>query len=188
MGESANVRSLEALRHFKVAVLQFGHNIESGLTMIDQELSRALDWLEHDRPHYWKQQVRMSFEAISQARTAYDQCRLKTVAGNRSPCIEERDALRAAQDRLRIAQEKIELVKHWTINVRHEVDEYRGRISQLQQTIEYDLPRSAAILGKMIESIEAYTAIQTSGAETMPSDVGSEVANQDGNTESGATK
>ena len=188
MGESANVRSLEALRYFRAALVQFGDNVESGLTTIDQELYRALDWLEHDRPHYWQHQVRASFDDIAQARTAYEQCRIRTVAGHRSPCIEERDALRAAQNRLRIAQEKVELVKNWTINLRHEVDEYRGRICQLQQTLENDLPRSAAILGKMIESIEAYTAIHTSGAEIMPSDVGTEVVDQDGNSESGASQ
>src|SRR4051812_19107517 len=115
MGDSANVRSLDVIRDFKAALVRFEEEACIAMAALRQEIVRALDWLEHDRPIYWKEQVRRSFDAVAKARTDLDACRRRTVADHRPACIEEQLALRKAQERLKTAEEKVELVRRWAI-------------------------------------------------------------------------
>lgn len=74
--------------------------------------------------------------------------------------MEEKQNHELAKRRLREAQEKVETVRRWTFKVRHEVDEYRGRIGQLQQSLDGDLPRMLALLDRMIAALESYVGIR----------------------------
>ena len=161
MPRTANVRSLEAIREFKVALAVFEEEATAALETMQTEIYRAIDWLENDRPSFWQQQVRHGFDDVAEARTALETCRMRIVAGRKPSCIEEKQALRAAKHRLENAQEKIDVVRHWCINVRHETDEFKGRIGQLQRYLETDVPRLLATLQRMINALEGYVSIQT---------------------------
>ena len=70
MTNPANVRSLQAIRDFKVALLQFEEQATSALEAITQQINRVLDWLQHDRPGYWKQQLRRGFDKVAETRAS----------------------------------------------------------------------------------------------------------------------
>ena len=53
---SANVRSLEAIQAVRAALVVFRDELEQALSMIDLEMRHVLDWLEHDRPRFWRRQ------------------------------------------------------------------------------------------------------------------------------------
>jgi len=164
---TANVNSLEALTEFKVQLIDFKAKIDDALTMLEQEILRAIDWLERDRPYYWNNQIRTTYDIIGEARTNYEACRTRVVAGHRSMCLEEKKALEMAKHRLKVCQDKIEISKKWFINVRHEADEFRGRMSQLRRCIDHDIPKTIALLEGMILSLEAYVEMTSSSSDNV---------------------
>ena len=159
----AKVTSIEALRGFLSAMYRFEDGAGNALASLFTEIHKAMDWLEHDRPAYWQGQVRQLHDEVVQTRTAYNRCRMKTVGGQRPACLEEKQALSVAKQKLQIAEEKIEIVKRWTVNVSEEVDEFRGRVGQLQHCLEGELPEAYAALEKMVASLEAYAEVHRPG-------------------------
>jgi len=153
---SANVHSVEAVAAFTTALRVFEDSASRALVMIDEQARSAQNWLEHDAPAYWRQQVRLRHEAVSQARLALEACQRKTIGDHRPSCIEEKEAFETAKRRLREAVEKVETCKRVAQRVRHEIDEYRGRIMGLRGFLEGDLPRTLSLLERMIDSLESY--------------------------------
>ena len=67
-----------------------------------------------------------------------------------------------------MAQQKVEAVKHWSVNVHHEIDEHGGRRGTLMRYLEEDVEKSLATLARMIAAIEAYAEIESATADTPP--------------------
>lgn len=156
MNESAHVTSVEAVANFAAALRCFEDEASRGLLAIDQQANRALQWLEHEAPAYWREQIRRCFDDISRARAALETCRMRKVAGHKPACIEEEKAYRKAKQRLADAEEKAKLVQRWAIRLRREMDEFRGRIGNFRRCLEGDVPRAIALLERTLTSLEAY--------------------------------
>lgn len=155
----ANVHSLAAMREFRVKMLEFADVAIDVAASLQQQTAGFLDWLEHDRPNFWKQYLLHSFDVIAEARAALEKCQMRTVAGHKPTCYEEKLALQAAKQRLEMAQEKYESVRRWSAFCRHEIDEHDGRRGALQRYMEGDFAKSVATLERMIAAIEAYAEI-----------------------------
>jgi hypothetical protein len=159
MADHAQVRSIPALRDFKAALSVFRDDSSSAIDMMLMELHRAIDWIEHDRPAYWQNETRKAFELVASTRTALNTCLMRTVAGHRSSCIEEKQAHAAAKRRLQHCQEQLDRIRRWAIKIRHEVDEFRSRLSVLRRRLDGDLPKSILLLDRMAMSLEAYAGL-----------------------------
>ena len=157
---SANVRNIEAIHDFRAALIVFIDDASSALQLIGMELSQTAEWIEHDRPQYWKHQVRRAFDRVAETRTAYESCRMRTVAGHRPSCIEERQAYEAAKRRVQHCQEQIEVIKRWANKLQQESDEFIGRLARLQSMLEVDLPQAVAMLEKTTRILESYAEIE----------------------------
>ena len=157
---SANVRSLEAIEAVRTALVAFRDELEQSLTTIGIEMRRVLDWLEHDRPRFWRTQVRNAQDAVTEAQAALHRCLMYPTGDERPSCREERAALKKAQARLAYCDEKSERLKHWVREVRHEMFEYEGRISQLVDLLEIDTPQAMAILDKLLARLHEYQSIR----------------------------
>ena len=164
----ANVKSLDAMRRFRVHLQEFQDTGVDALSAMQQQIVGFLDWLEHDRPNFWKQYMLRSFDIIAQARADLEKCKMRTVADHRPTCYEEKLALQAAKERLQMAQEKVESVARWCSLVRHEIDEFDGRRGSLQRYVESDFAKTIATLERMILAIEAYAEIETAAEEPAP--------------------
>ena len=57
MSGSANVHSVESIESVQSALVAFGEQVAQAQTVLSQEIRRLLDWLEHDRPKYWKARI-----------------------------------------------------------------------------------------------------------------------------------
>jgi hypothetical protein len=158
---SANVRSLDAIEAVRAALLAFREELEQAVTMIDLEIRRTLDWLEHDRPGFWRRQLREAQDGVTQARAALHRCLMYPINDERPSCYEERAELKKAEARQKYCDEKSERLRYWIREVRHEVFEYEGRISQMKEIIEYDVPRSIAILDRLLVHLHDYQSIRT---------------------------
>ena len=161
----ANVKSLDAMRTFRVHLIEFSTVAMDVAASLQQQTLSFLEWLEHDRPNFWKNYMLRSFDVIAQARSDLERCKLRTAADHRPTCYEEKLALDAAKQRLQMAQEKVESVARWCAFVRHEIDEFDGRRGGLQRYIESDFAKTIATLERMIGAIEAYAEIESAAEE-----------------------
>jgi hypothetical protein len=160
MSPRANVRSLDAVREFRPAVVRFEDDVMAALTGLRTELNRTMQWLDHDCPAYWQQQIRNGFDTVAEARTQLSRKSMMTVAGHRSDCIDEKKALARAKTQLEFSQEKLRVCRQWSIKAHRAADEYNSRIGRAEQTLAQGLPRLMAILERIMLALESYTAVE----------------------------
>jgi hypothetical protein len=163
---SANVNSIVAVREFKAALIRFAEEAASALDMMTSQIHRAVDWVEHERPAYWQQQVKVAFDEVAEARARLNTCQMRTVAGHRPSCIEEKQDYERAKRRLAYCQKMVPNVRRWAVKLRHEADEYRGRMGTLARAVEVDLPRMVALIERTATALEKYAEVAVDPATT----------------------
>lgn len=156
MDGPANVKSLESIQNIKTAMCSFADEMFQVQTALMQEIHRMFDWVENDRPQYWRQRVRNGFDRVAETRTKLSICKNRKVGDHRPSCYEERKDFERAKRDLQIAQEKVELVRRWGIKLRQEFEVFQGQYSSLKSHVEVELPRSIALLTRILNSLEAY--------------------------------
>lgn len=188
MTTSANVHSLESIEAVRHSIGRFDEQVADALTELGAEMRRMLDWLQHDRPRFWRMQTRKATDQVHEAQQALRRCLMFPIADERPSCYEERMALKKAQARLAYCQEKEQRVRQWQRDVQHELFEYEGRITQLVRFIEVDMPQAMSVLTKIIRHLEEYQSQRASNPRAFYNDlsVANEVfppANAEGQTE-----
>ena len=164
MSAPANVQSVAAIESVRLALLRFGDAVEQATMVLENEIRRVIDWIEHDRPRHWRAQMHQAHEELAQSQAALHRCLMFPVADERPSCHEERDQVNRARARLAYCQEKTERLKHWVREVRKEQFTFEGRISHLRQMVEVDLPQAVSLLAKLIRRLEEYQAIGSGAA------------------------
>jgi exonuclease VII large subunit len=159
MSAPANVQSVAAIEKVRLALLRFGDAVEQSTMVLENEIQRVMDWIEHDRPRHWRMQIHQAQEELAQSQAALHRCLMFPIADERPSCHEERDQVKRAQARLAYCQEKTERLKHWVREVRKEQFTFEGRISHLRQMVEVDVPQAVSLLAKLIRRLEEYQAI-----------------------------
>jgi hypothetical protein len=66
MSRSANVHSVQTLKDFKVAMVEFAEDARNALSGVDMDLRRMRDFLERDQLGYWQMQVKRFVDATNQ--------------------------------------------------------------------------------------------------------------------------
>ena len=61
MSRSANVLSVQTLKDFKNAMINFAEDARNALGGVDMELRKMRDWLERDQLGYWQAQVKKRY-------------------------------------------------------------------------------------------------------------------------------
>jgi len=171
MSTRANVQSTEAIEAVRTALLSFVDQVGDALVMLETEMRRVQDWLEHDRPRFWKTQIRLATDQVNEAQAALHRCLMFPVGTERPSCHEERMELKKSQARLAYCHGKAERVRHWMRNLQHEIFEYEGRISQLVRLVELDAPRAIGVLERILRRIEEYRAVRAGSAAAAYNDL-----------------
>ncbi|MDP6445973.1 MAG: hypothetical protein QGG36_06795 [Pirellulaceae bacterium] len=160
MSGSANVNSIEVIRKFRAAMIEYDEDIRDALTMLQLEVRRAQDWIENDRALYWPEQVRNAGNAVVEARNALERCELELRPEEKRSCIDEKRKLERAKRRMRLCEEKVRVAKSWRIKFKQELDEFVASITKTSSFLEFDLPRAIALLERMSKALDRYTAAQ----------------------------
>lgn len=181
MGDSADVRSIQAIQDFEGAILQFYDVASRSVSAMQQQAQRVMQWLETDRPAFWKRQVELGHQNLAVARTRLTQCKMRRTGDFRPSCFDEKKALDKARHDLEFARRQVETVKQCAMKVRHEVDEFNGRNAQLTRLLEGDVPRMCALIQRLVSTLDKYTTITRSEAMS----VADAVIEDDGNSEDG---
>jgi hypothetical protein len=165
MSQAANVQTSDSIEAVKAALATFIVQVEEGLSEMEGEMRRVLDWLEHDRPRHWKERVRLSWDAVAKAKAELHRCLMFPIGVQERPsCHEERAALKRAEAYRAHCEEKTERLKHWIREIRHELYEYEGRITKLKETVAIDTPGAVAALNQILLRIENYAELRVETA------------------------
>jgi hypothetical protein len=162
---SARVQSTDVLLALRGGVIAFRERALAAVGSLRQETQRTVRWLEQEQPQYWQHQERVGYDRVASCRAAYDTCRMRTIAGHRSACIEEQVALRRAKARLVYVQEQREVIRRWGIIVADQGTELLGKLNPVERMLEYDVSQMIAAIERMVESIEAYAGLTTDGPD-----------------------
>ncbi|MEN0111732.1 MAG: hypothetical protein AAF805_13520 [Planctomycetota bacterium] len=152
----ADVRSIDAIARVRDELARFALRGSDGVDELEAEIRRVLDWVEHDRPAYWKLRVRKAYDAVGEAKAELHRCLMYPINDENRSCTEQRQALKKAEAHLRHCRDKQERVREWAQKLRHELHEYHGRVSKLKRLIEVDTPRAVALADRSLDAIERY--------------------------------
>jgi exonuclease VII large subunit len=171
MSGPAKVHSSDAIEAVRLALVMFVDRVTDALAELSSEMRRVQEWLEHDRPKYWKNQIRIAMDQTHEAQQALHRCLMFPIADERPSCYEERAELKKAKARLEYCQEKSERVRHCQQTMRHELFEYEGRMSQVMKLIEIDVPQAIGVLNRIVRNLEEYRAVRAADPRSSYDDV-----------------
>ncbi len=168
MPDSANVKSIDAIKYFQAAVLRFQEDARLCISALELQLQKMMAWLERDRPGFWKREIENCYRELSEARVRLHRCKMRRIGDFKPTCFEEKKAMEKAKRDLEFSHKQIPVIKFWNVNAHHESNEYHGRATQLTQILERDIPRLLALLGHTNDRLEAYGNVQLPSAVAMP--------------------
>jgi hypothetical protein len=164
MAEGARIYSTDALAIFRAALIKFSESGNSALTSADSDIERMLGWLEREQTVYWASQVRKRHDRVLQLEDAVRQKRLyKEVDGTTKSAVDEMKMLQAAKRAEDEAVQKTVTVKRAIGHLRKEAMMYKGRVQKLATTLQSDIPAAVHSLDQMMDHIEAYLQLQSTG-------------------------
>ena len=164
MAEGARIYSVDAVKHFRAALIKFAEGGNGALTAADGDIDRVLGWLERDQTMYWTGQVRKRHDIVVRCEDAVRQKKIfKSADGGTQSVVDEMKALQVAKRREDEANAKVVTVKRAIAALRKEAQMYKGRVQRLQTFLSADLPKAVHRLDKMMDDVAAYLAIQTQG-------------------------
>src|SRR5436190_15826701 len=108
MSDLAQVHSIDALKDFRAALIEFGEDARLALGEAHSDVQRTIWWVQHDQPTHWHSELRKRNNRLNEARTDLSRAQLQ----QGSTVIEKKKVL-ACQRAVEEAEEKIRRVKHW---------------------------------------------------------------------------
>jgi DNA repair exonuclease SbcCD ATPase subunit len=157
MAESAQVKSLDALRDVRDAVVEYQDITRAALGEANGQVQRTINWLENDATAYWKQQIKKQNNRVSQAKAELQRAQLSaSMEGSSRSIITEKKALEREQKRLEYCEQKLQNIKRWLREFDRAVFKFRGQIQQLDNMVEGETPKAIARLDQMYTSLEKY--------------------------------
>jgi hypothetical protein len=155
----ASVRSIDALRDFRVALALFAEDAMSALGGVDMQVRRTEQWLQHDRRMYWQEQIKRRKEKLSQAQSELHRKKLSEMFGHSGSYSEQKELVKRAEDRLHDAEKRAMMVKKWEPVLQQAIMEYNGQTRRLVDLVGGELPRSLALIDRLIDALDAYTRV-----------------------------
>lgn len=159
MSTSANVKSIESVRDFRIALTTFAEDARNALSAVEMEIRRTRDWLQRDQLGHWQAQIKRRNELLSMARTELHRRRLSQSNSDAISDTEQKENVRTAQRRLEEAEQKLQCVKRWVPVLEHAIAEYHAASQPLGDRLTGSLQNSIMLLDRMVATLESYLAI-----------------------------
>jgi hypothetical protein len=180
---TARVQSVDALKHFRIALWKFAEAANVALGDSEGEIQRTLMWLQGEQQQFWTGQIRKRHEKVNQCKDAVRQKKLfKDSTGKQQSAVDEEKALAKAQKLLAEAEQKLINTRRHAGKVQKELHSYKGAVQRFSTAVSSDLPNAVATLDRMVQSLEAYLSLTAAGAAAEwnppPLDTGAPVATE----------
>lgn len=156
---AANLTSLEHLRDFREAWIEFLATAEEALISMDGDVRRATGQIE-DHLVAWQRLARQREEQLGEKKLVLNRRKLSKTFGRPVDTTAEEEDVRKAQRRLQEAQEKLAAIKKWQPIIARAVLDYEGPKQQLNVMLTTDAEKGTAFLDNKIQAVESYLAVQ----------------------------
>jgi hypothetical protein len=160
MGPTANVRAIDALDKLSSALKRFSVDIQESLVSVFPTALKVTEWLQ-GRLAFWRGEVKQRRLQVQRAAAMLEACQASPFF---SDCRIYQNTLYHAQRRLAEAEVEADKAQEWLQRVRQAMAEYQSQAKQLSSTLANELPRATAFLGRSVDFLEAYVAIDPSSA------------------------
>lgn len=165
MAETADVRSIDALRDLRAALVRFIDDAKGGLNDVDFDIRRTLDWVQNGQRLHWQGEIKRWEQKLSQAKAELHRKKLSAFQGRKPDTSQEEKAVKYAESRVEEGHAKLKLLKRRLPELQHAVQQYRGRSQPLADMLEGDVVKAIARLDRMVDALEAYLSLRApSGA------------------------
>ncbi len=158
MSQSANVRSVQAIHDFRIALTNFSEEARTALSSAEMEVRRTRDWLTRDQLTFWQAQIKKRNELLSMARTELHRRRLSQQGSDAISDTEQKEAVRIAQKKLEAAEQRVALIKKWIPVLEHAISEYHASSQPLGDKLTGSLVNSLTLLDRLVGTLESYLA------------------------------
>ena len=159
MSNQADVRSIDSLTTFRVALGTFSEEALAALGTVDAEVKRTILWLQHDRREFWQLQIKKRREAVASARAEVFRRRLGGTGDSTPAMSEQKETLRKAEASLHDAEVRAAHVKKWEPLLQQAALEYRATTRRISNLASSDVERAMMLLNRLVESLEGYLNI-----------------------------
>ena len=160
MAERAHVSSVEAIELFRANLIAYLGKTRPVLEDACDEALRVRQWLQHDRRIHWENQLRRRRKILEEAEQSLFSARLGNL---REPTSAELAAVTRAKRAFDEAEEKLRLVKRWTMEFDNRVQPLVKELEGLRTLLANDMPKAAAHLSKVIQTLDAYANVKPAG-------------------------
>lgn len=164
MAKSANVRSLEALREFRVALIKFIDKAKRAISTSDSEVARMKSWIESNQPTHWTRELRKGEELLNQAKSELFRATLSQPDDPRGPTDQVR-LVRRRKEEIEFAKKKLEQTKRWSRIYERNANEYRGAVSPLSSALDGSALKAVVLIERSIKTLEQYLSTSAPSAE-----------------------
>ncbi|WP_422930532.1 hypothetical protein [Singulisphaera sp. PoT] len=168
----ANVRSLDSIKDFKTALINFSEDAKNALGSVDMEIRHFRNWLERDQLAYWKSQVKKSQEMLAQAKADLFRRQLSQANSESVSDADQKEAVRLAKKKLLEAEQKVEKIKKLVPVLEHAISEYHSQSQPLGDSLSGSVVGSIILLERMITAVERYLALEAPAAPVLKSGEG----------------
>jgi hypothetical protein len=159
MSQGANVRSVEAIKDFKIALINYAEEAHNALGSVEMEIRMIRNWLLRDQLTYWQSQIKRGQERVSMARTELHRRQLSQSNSDAISDTEQREALREAQRKLREAEEKVITIKRWVPVLEHTISEYHSHSQPLGDRLSGGFQSTLNLLDRMLDALDSYLSM-----------------------------
>ena len=160
MADSADVRSIDAVRDWHAALAAYGENLTEALAGVQMEIRRGFDWL-HEQLVLWQRAVRECEEEVVQAKAELAARKFPDWSGREPDTTVQEKNLRQAKARLEHAEDQVQKVRAWIGRLPKAVDEaYSGPARRLGNFLEVELPKGLAVLDRRVAALESYAGLR----------------------------
>ena len=139
-GSSANVRSIDVIRQFRTALIEYDRSMRDSVTQLLLEVRRAQEWVENDRCTYWPKAAREASDQLIVAKNLLEQCELAARPEDKRSCIDEQKNVIKAKKRVDSCEDQVRAAKAWRTKFRQEAEEFQGALARLNTHLELDMP------------------------------------------------
>lgn len=167
MSESARVESIDALKHFRIALFKFAESSNIALNDAESEMRKTMNWLEHEQYGHWQGEIRKRHEMVERCKEAVRMKKLfRDSTGRQQSAVDEEKALRLAMARFAEAEQKFANTKKYARILAKEIEVYRGASQRFATTVQVDIPQAVMNLDGFIVALEEYVSLK--GVDTGP--------------------
>ncbi|MEZ6112822.1 MAG: hypothetical protein R3C99_17695 [Pirellulaceae bacterium] len=156
MSNPARVTSIDAVHRFRISLREYSEQIRDVTLALNMELRRVLEWIDHERPAYWRASYERASLELVEKRNELERCMNNTVGDERRSCFAERKAFERTKRRLETAERKMRVVRQWQYQLRQEMDKLQSQIAKLDFMLDDDVAKGLAVLERMTSALDDY--------------------------------